>query len=444
MAKIKQISGFEILDSRGNPTVAAEVVLTDGARGFGAAPSGASTGSREALELRDGDPKRYLGKGVTRAVGNINGELHQALSGRDADDQIALDERMIALDGTPSKSRLGANAILAVSIAVAKAAAQSSGMPLYRRIAAGRGIVMPVPMMNIVNGGAHADNNVDVQEFMILPVGAPSFSEALRWGVEVFHALKGQLKRSGLSTSVGDEGGFAPDLPSNQAALDIIMQAIESAGYRPGHDIWLGLDAASSEFRRNGKYELASEGQQFDSAQFVDYLAALVNRYPIISIEDGLAEDDWDGWKILTDKLGKQVQLVGDDLFVTNTAILQEGIAKGVANSILIKLNQIGTLTETLAAIAMADDAGYSAVVSHRSGETEDTTIADLAVCTTATQIKTGSLCRSDRVAKYNRLLLIEQELGKDATYAGREAFSSRGSSRDVAGASAALQQGRQ
>ena len=424
MAKIKNITGFEIVDSRGNPTVAAEVVLADGASGFGAAPSGASTGSREALELRDGDSKRYLGKGVTRAVGNINGELRHALAGRDADDQATLDRLMIELDGTASKSRLGANAILAVSIAVAKAAAQSAGMPLYRRIAASRRIVMPVPMMNIVNGGAHADNNVDLQEFMILPVGAPNFSEAVRWGVEVFHTLKSALKARGLSTSVGDEGGFAPNLPSNEAALDIIMQSIEGAGYRPGRDIWLGLDAASSEFHHDGKYDLASEGKSFDSAEFVDYLAALVDRYPIISIEDGLAEDDWRGWKILTDKLGNRVQLVGDDLFVTNTSILKEGIAKGVANSILIKLNQIGTLTETLAAIAMADEAKYSSVISHRSGETEDTTIADLAVCTAATQIKTGSLCRSDRVAKYNRLLRIEHDLGTDAVYAGRSAFA--------------------
>jgi enolase 1/2/3 len=424
MAKITQVTGFEILDSRGNPTVAAEVVLADGARGFGAAPSGASTGSREALELRDGDPKRYFGKGVTRAVGNINGELRQALSGRDADDQSALDQRMIDLDGTSSKSRLGANSILAVSIGVAKAAAQSAGMPLYRRIAASRRVVMPVPMMNIVNGGAHADNNVDMQEFMILPVGAPSFSEALRWGVEVFHTLKGVLKGRGLSTAVGDEGGFAPDLPSNEAALETILQSIEKAGYRPGQDIWLGLDTASSEFYKDGHYELASEGKHFSSAEFSDYLARWVDQYPILSIEDGMAENDWDGWKHLTDQLGKRVQLVGDDLFVTNTAIFEEGIARGVANSILIKLNQIGTLTETLAAIAMADAAGYSSVVSHRSGETEDTTIADLAVCTAATQIKTGSLCRSDRVAKYNRLLLIEQEMGKDAVYAGRSAFS--------------------
>jgi enolase len=358
-----------------------------------------------------------------RAVGNIDGELRPALSGRDADDQAAIDQRMIDLDGTPGKSRLGANALLAVSIAVAKAAAQSARLPLYRRIAAGRRIVMPVPMMNIINGGAHADNSVDMQEFMILPVGAPSLSEAIRWGVEVFHTLKSVLKGRALSTAVGDEGGFAPDLPSNEAALDVIMQSIEKAGYRPGRDIFLGLDAASSEFYKDGRYELASEGRHFTSADFVDYLAGWVDRYPIISIEDGMAENDWDGWKRLTDRLGKRLQLVGDDLFVTNTSILKEGIAKGVGNSILIKLNQIGTLTETLAAIAMADAAGYTSVVSHRSGETEDTTIADLAVSTAATQIKTGSLCRSDRVAKYNRLLRIEHEIGVDAVYAGRAAF---------------------
>ncbi len=424
MAAISKVTGFEILDSRGNPTVAAEVVLADGARGFAASPSGASTGSREALELRDGDPKRYFGKGVTKSVSNIDHEIASSLVGRDADDQAALDQRMIDLDGTPTKSRLGANAILAVSIAVAKAAAESARVPLYRRIAGTRRPRMPVPMMNIVNGGAHADNNVDMQEFMIVPVGAPSFSEALRWGVEVFHTLKGVLKRRGMSTSVGDEGGFAPDLPSNEAALEVIMQAIEKAGYRPGHDIWLGLDAASSEFYKNGRYELASEDKRLTSAEFVDYLAAWVDRYPILTVEDGMAEDDWDGWKLLTEKVGKRVQLVGDDLFVTNTTILKEGIDKGVANSILIKLNQIGTLTETLAAIAMADSAGYTSVISHRSGETEDTTIADLAVSTAATQIKTGSLCRSDRIAKYNRLLRIEYELGTKAEYAGRSAFS--------------------
>jgi enolase len=423
MSKIVEVRGFEILDSRGNPTVAAEVVLADGARGFAAAPSGASTGAREALELRDGDEGRYLGKGVLKAVANVNGELRRALVGRDAEDQPGLDQRMIKLDATPTKSRLGANAILAVSLAAAKAAAASASVPLYRSLAGSAPIRMPVPMMNIVNGGAHADNSVDMQEFMILPVGAPSFAEALRWGAEVFHALKSVLKSRGLSTSVGDEGGFAPNLPSNEAALEIILLAIEKAGYKPGQDIYLGLDAASSEFYKNGRYDLASEGRRFDSAQFVDYLARWVDDYPIITIEDGMAEDDWAGWKLLTDKLGKRVQLVGDDLFVTNTAILQEGIDKGVANSILIKLNQIGTLTETLAAIAMADAAGYSSVVSHRSGETEDTTIADLSVCTAATQIKTGSLCRSDRVAKYNRLLLIEAELGADAAYAGRNAF---------------------
>jgi len=424
MATISHITGFEILDSRGNPTVAARVVLADGAQGFAAAPSGASTGSREALELRDGDPKRYLGKGATKAVANVNGEIASALVGRDAQDQAALDRRMIELDGTPSKSRLGANAILAVSLAAAKAAAQSAGMPLYRRIGGSRSPRMPVPMMNIVNGGAHADNSVDLQEFMILPVGAPSFSEALRWGVEVFHTLKGVLKGRGLSTAVGDEGGFAPDLPSNEAALEVIVQSIEKAGYRPGRDIWLGLDAASSEFYKDGRYELAAEGKRLSSAEFVDYLAAWADRYPIVTIEDGMAENDWEGWKLLTRRLGQRVQLVGDDLFVTNTEILAQGIADGIANAILIKLNQIGTLTETLAAIAMADGAGYASVISHRSGETEDTTIADLAVCTAATQIKTGSLCRSDRVAKYNRLLLIEQELGADAAYAGRAAFT--------------------
>src|SRR5213083_32619 len=384
MAAISKVTGFEILDSRGNPTVAAEVVLADGARGFAASPSGASTGSREALELRDGDPKRYFGKGVTKAVSNIDHEIAGSLVGRDADDQAALDQRMIDLDGTPTKSRLGANAILAVSIAAAKAAAQSAGVPLYQRIGGTRSLRMPVPMMNIVNGGAHADNNIDMQEFMILPVGAPSFSEALRWGVEVFHTLRGVLKSRGMATSVGDEGGFAPNLPSNESALEVIMQSIEKAGFRPGRDIWLGLDAASSEFYKDGRYELASESKRLSSAEFVDYLAGWLDRYPILVVEDGMAEDDWDGWKLLTDKLGKRVQLVGDDLFVTNTAILKEGIARGVANSILIKLNQIGTITETLAAIAMADAAGYTSVISHRSGETEDTTIADLAVSTAA------------------------------------------------------------
>lgn len=427
MALIQQVRAIEILDSRGNPTVAAEVLLDNGAKGFAASPSGASTGSREALELRDGDPQRYFGKGVQQAVANVNGELRQALLGQDAMQQATVDQIMIDLDGTSTKSRLGANAILAVSLASAKAAANSAGLPLYRHLRmANSPLQLPVPMMNIINGGAHASNNVDMQEFMILPVGAPSFSEALRWGVEVFHSLKGLLKARGLSTTVGDEGGFAPDLPSNEAALEIILEAINKAGYKVGSDISLGLDLASSEFYKNGLYDLASEGKKFNSAQFSDYLAGWVNQYPIITIEDGMAEDDWAGWKLLTDKLGKRVQLVGDDLFVTNTAILSEGIQAGVANSILIKLNQIGTLTETLAAIAMADAAGYSSVISHRSGETEDTTIADLSVCTLATQIKTGSLCRTDRVAKYNRLLMIEAELGKDAIYRGHSAFQTR------------------
>ena len=426
MATIRQVRGFEILDSRGNPTVAAEVLLSDGARGFAASPSGASTGAREAIELRDGDPKRYLGKGVTQAVGHVNGELSQALIGRAADDQPALDRLMIELDGTRTKSRLGANAILAVSLAAAKAAAASRGESLYRYIGGDRKPVLPLPMMNIINGGAHADNNVDMQEFMIVPLGAPRFCEAMRWGVEVFHSLKGLLRSRGLSTAVGDEGGFAPDLPSNEAAIEVILAAIEQAGFKAGTDIALGLDVASSEFFKGGRYELASEAKQFDSTQFADYLARWVDAYPIVTIEDGMAEDDWAGWELLTARLGRRVQLVGDDLFVTNTEILEQGIARGAANSILIKPNQIGTLTETLAAIAMADTAGYSAVVSHRSGETEDTTIADLSVCTAATQIKTGSLCRSDRMAKYNRLLLIEAELENDAAFAGRAAIRSR------------------
>ena len=423
MATIQHVRGFEILDSRGNPTVAAEVVLANGARGFAAAPSGASTGSREALELRDGDPRRYLGKGVTRAVSHVNGELARALVGREAQDQSGLDQLMISLDGTPTKARLGANAILAVSLALAKAAAASAGQPLYRHLAAGRMARLPLPMMNIINGGAHADNNVDMQEFMVLPVGAPSFSEALRWGVEVFHSLKGLLKARGLSTAVGDEGGFAPDLQSNEQALEIIMAAIAAAGFRPGADIALGLDVASSEFYAAGTYNLASEGKRFSAEQFVDHLQGWVDSYPIVTIEDGMAEGDWEGWLLLTSRLGHRVQLVGDDLFVTNTEILREGIQRGAANAILIKPNQIGTLTETLAAIRMAEQAGYAAVVSHRSGETEDTTIADLSVCTAATQIKTGSLCRSDRMAKYNRLLLIEAELGTSAAFAGRAAL---------------------
>ena len=427
MAKIKDIRGLEILDSRGNPTVAATVVLDSGASGHAAAPSGASTGTREAVELRDNDPKRYGGKGVTKAVSHVNGELRNTLIGRDAADQASIDRTMIELDGTRNKSRLGANAILAVSLAVAKAAAQDAGVPFYRYLArnnapAGK-LTMPVPMMNIVNGGVHADNNVDMQEFLILPVGAPSFREALRYGVEVFHALKAVLRTKGMSTAVGDEGGFAPDLPSNEAALETILAAIEKAGYKPGKDIYLGLDPASSEFYKEGHYELASEGKRLSAEAFADYFSAWVKQYPILSIEDGMAEADWDGWKLLTERLGDKVQLVGDDLFVTNTEILKQGIDRGVANSILIKLNQIGTLSETLAAIEMATKAGYSAVVSHRSGETEDVTIADLAVATSATQIKTGSLCRSDRVAKYNRLLWIESELGADARYAGRAAF---------------------
>jgi enolase len=425
MSRIVDVQGLEIIDSRGNPTVAATVVLASGASGQAAAPSGASTGSREAVELRDGDRGRYGGKGVSRAVGHVNGALREALVGRDAMDQADIDRVMVELDGTADKSRLGANAILAVSLASAKAAAVQARRPLYRHVAgAATGpLTLPVPMMNIVNGGAHADNNVDIQEFMVLPVGAPSFREALRYGVEVFHALKAVLKARGLATAVGDEGGFAPDLPSNEAALDTIMQAIEKAGFKPGQDIYLGIDAASSEFYKAGRYELASEGRSFDSQGFVEYLEKWVAAYPILSIEDGLDESDWDGWKLLTQRLGQRVQLVGDDLFVTNTEILRRGIERDIANAILIKPNQIGTLSETLAAIDMATAAGYAAVVSHRSGETEDTTIADLAVATRATQIKTGSLCRSDRVAKYNRLLFIEAELGRDAVYGGRDAF---------------------
>jgi enolase len=432
MPKIKDIRAIEILDSRGNPTIAATVVLDDGATGYAAAPSGASTGSREALELRDKDPRRYGGKGVTKAVAHVNGEIRSVLTGFDAADQAGLDRLMIELDGTMDKARLGANAILAVSLASAKAAAQAARVPLYRHLATARGgsLGLPVPMMNIINGGAHADNNVDIQEFMILPVGAPTFKEALRQGVEVFHALKSVLKAKGLATAVGDEGGFAPDLASNESALEVILTAIGHAGLKAGIDIWLGLDVASSEFHRGGRYHLASEGKSFSAEEFVDVLATWVDRYPILSIEDGLAEDDWAGWKLLTERLGKKVQLVGDDLFVTNTAILQRGITEGIGNAILIKPNQIGTLTETLAAIEMACAAGLAAVVSHRSGETEDTTIADLAVATQATQIKTGSLCRSDRVAKYNRLLLIEEELGAAAKYGGRAAFPVFGNSR--------------
>ena len=427
MSRIADIRGREIIDSRGNPTVEADVVLDTGVMGRAAVPSGASTGTREAVELRDGDKKRYLGKGVRKAVANVNGELRAALRGREADDQEEIDRLLIELDGSENKSRLGANALLAVSLAVAHAAAADAKQPLYRRLgghARGEHVLeLPVPMMNVINGGAHADNKLDIQEFMILPVGAPSFSEALRYGAEVFHALKSVLKSRGLNTAVGDEGGFAPDLPSNEAALETLIVAIEKAGYHAGHDIHLGLDVASTELYRNGRYELESEERSFDAAGFCAYLEGLVGRYPIVTIEDGMAEDDWTGWAELTRRLGKRVQLVGDDLFVTNTAILKRGIDEGIANAILIKPNQIGTLSETLAAIEMAGAAGYAAVVSHRSGETSDTTIADIAVGTSATQIKTGSLSRSDRVAKYNQLLRIEEELGSQARYPGARAF---------------------
>jgi enolase len=423
MSKITGVAGWEILDSRGNPTVEAEVTLASGAVGRAAVPSGASTGTREAVELRDGDKKRYGGKGVLKAVGHVNGEVRSALLGKDAADQAGIDRILIDLDGTENKARLGANAILAASLAAAHAMAREQSIGLYRLLGGNAPLQMPVPMMNIINGGAHADNSVDLQEFMILPVGAGSLREAVRYGAEVFHALKSVLKGRGLNTAVGDEGGFAPDLPSNEAAIEVILEAIGKAGFAAGRDIYLGLDAASSEFYKNGRYVLASEGRDFDAAGFVDYLVGWVDQYPIISIEDAMDESDWDGWKILTDRLGGRVQLVGDDLFVTNTRILKEGIEKGIANSILIKLNQIGTLTETLAAIKMANDAGYSAVISHRSGETEDVSIADVAVATTATQIKTGSLSRTDRVAKYNQLIRIENELGDAASYAGRAAF---------------------
>ena len=430
MSKIAKVSALEIIDSRGNPTIEAEVVLESGAIGRAAAPSGASTGVREAVELRDGLPKgksrvkpRYLGKGVLKAVKHVESDIARKVIGLEAQDQAALDQTMIDLDGTDNKSRLGANAILAVSLAVAKAAAEENFLPLYRHIGGLQGTVLPVPMMNVINGGAHADNNVDIQEFMILPVGASSFSEALRWGSETFHALKAVLKARKLNTNVGDEGGFAPDLPSNAAALECLLEAIEKAGYKPGKDIYLGLDVASSEFFKAGKYHLDGEGKKYTPAEFVDYLAGICSQYPVISVEDGCAEGDWKGWKILTEKLGDKLQLVGDDLFVTNTKILAEGIAKNVANSILIKPNQIGTLTETLEAIDMATRAGYSSVVSHRSGETEDTTIADIAVATSASQIKTGSLCRSDRMAKYNQLLRIEKQLGSQARYPGASAF---------------------
>ena len=422
MIKIADVRGREILDSRGNPTVEADVTLADGSTARAGVPSGASTGTREAVELRDGDKSRYLGKGVQKAVANVNGALRDALVGKEFDSQRAIDDTMIALDGSDNKGNLGANALLAVSLAVAKAEAASKGLSLFRHL--GSGTTMPVPMMNIINGGAHADNSVDIQEFMILPVGAPNFAEALRHGAEIFHSLKSVLKGMGMNTAVGDEGGFAPNLPSNRAALDTIMEAIGKAGFSAGDDILLGLDVASSEFYKDGVYDLESEGRQFDAAGFTDFLAELADGYPIITIEDGMDESDWDGWRLLTDKLGDRVQLVGDDLFVTNTSILKRGIDEKIANSILIKPNQIGTLSETLDAITMADEAGYSAVISHRSGETSDATIADIAVGTRATQIKTGSLSRSDRIAKYNQLLRIEEELGDKAGYAARDAFS--------------------
>ncbi|MCC5873326.1 MAG: phosphopyruvate hydratase [Gammaproteobacteria bacterium] len=425
MTEIVAVHAREIIDSRGNPTVEAEVRLTDGSCGRAAAPSGASTGSREALEMRDGDDTRYLGKGVRKAVAAVNGEISQSLAGCNAADQTAVDRRLIDLDGTENKARLGANAILAVSLATAKAAAAALDKPLYAHIAAlaGTSYSMPVPMMNILNGGEHADNNVDIQEFMIQPVAAGSFAEALRCGAEIFHTLKKVLGQRGLSTAVGDEGGFAPDLPSNAAALEVIAEAVTLSGYRLGEDVTLALDCAASEFYRDGVYDLAGEGRRFDAAEFAAYLEGLATDYPILSIEDGMDESDWAGWKILTDRLGDRVQLVGDDLFVTNTRILQRGIHDGVGNAILIKFNQIGTLTETLEAIGMARKAGYASVISHRSGETEDVTIADLAVATGAGQIKTGSLCRSDRVAKYNQLLRIEEALGHAAPYRGRAEF---------------------
>lgn len=431
MTKIANIKAREVLDSRGNPTVEADVILKDGTLGRACAPSGASTGSREALELRDGDASRYLGKGVLKAVEAINGKISDALKGKDAADQRGLDNIMIELDGTDNKANLGANAILAVSLAAAKAAAESLGKPLYEHIAdlnetSGK-FSMPVPMMNILNGGEHADNNVDIQEFMVQPVAAKSFAEALRIGAEIFHSLKKVLQAQGLNTAVGDEGGFAPDLPSNEAALAVIKEAVEKAGYSLGTDITLALDCAASEFYKEGQYVLAGEDKSFDSAGFADYLAGLAERYPIVSIEDGMDESDWDGWKVLTDKVGNKVQLVGDDLFVTNTRILKRGIDTGVGNSILIKFNQIGSLSETLDAIRMAQDAGFTAVISHRSGETEDTTIADLAVATCAGQIKTGSLCRSDRVAKYNQLLRIEEALGSKALYRGLSEIKGQG-----------------
>ncbi|MEN9480946.1 MAG: hypothetical protein RLZZ298_2341 [Pseudomonadota bacterium] len=423
MSSIVDVVAREILDSRGNPTVEADVLLESGVMGRAAVPSGASTGSREAIELRDGDASRYLGKGVMQAVENVNTEISEAIIGLDAQEQAFIDQTMIDLDGTDNKSRLGANAILAVSMAVAKAAAEESGLPLYRYFGGMGPMQMPVPMMNIINGGEHANNSLDIQEFMIMPVGAVNFREALRCGAEIFHSLKKLLDKKGHSTAVGDEGGFAPNLGSHAEALQIIMQAIEAAGYVPGQDVLLALDCAASEFYKDGKYHLSGEGLQLTSAQFVDYLANLADQFPIVSIEDGMSEADWDGWKLLTDRLGKSVQIVGDDIFVTNTKIFKEGIKKGICNSILIKINQIGTLSETFAAVEMAKRAGYTAVISHRSGETEDSTIADIAVGLNAGQIKTGSLSRSDRIAKYNQLIRIEEDLGDTASYPGRETF---------------------
>jgi len=429
MSTITHVHAREILDSRGNPTLEAEVTLSDGSFGRALVPSGASTGSREAVELRDGDKSRYLGKGVKNAVANVNGTIAQALKGFDASDQKGLDAKLIALDGSPNKGRLGANALLGVSMANAHAVAAARKQPLWQYLStlaphpSSLGLALPVPMMNIVNGGAHADNNVDMQEFMVLPVGLPNFAEALRAGVEIFHALKSVLKAKGLNTAVGDEGGFAPDLKSNEQAIEVILEAIAKTGYAAGKDVYLGLDVASSEFYKDGAYRLDGEGKTLSSAQLIDFYADWCARYPIITIEDGMAEGDWEGWKALTDRLGGKVQLVGDDLFVTNTAIFKQGIERNIANAILIKVNQIGTLSETLEAIAMAAAANYASIVSHRSGETEDTTIADISVATTATQIKTGSLCRSDRVAKYNQLLRIEEALGAQARYAGRSAF---------------------
>jgi enolase len=423
MTEIIDIHAREILDSRGNPTVEVDVTLEDGSTGRAAVPSGASTGTREAVEKRDGDAKRYLGKGVLAAVEGVNGEIAGALLGFEAEEQVAIDEAMIELDGTPNKSRLGANAILGVSLAVAKAAADASALPLYRYIGGTQARVLPTPMMNIINGGAHADNPIDFQEFMVMPVGAPTVTDAIRWGAEIFHTLKSALKKAGFNTAVGDEGGFAPNLPSAEAALDFIMKAIETAGFKPGVDVCLATDAAASEFFKDGKYVYEGEKVTRTVEEQVDYLAKLAAAYPIVSIEDGMAENDWAGWKLLTDKIGKKVQIVGDDIFVTNVEILSKGIKQGIANSLLVKVNQIGTLTETLAAVEMAHRAGYTTVLSHRSGETEDATIADIAVAVNSGQIKTGSLARSDRTAKYNQLIRIEEELGPMAIYKGRDAL---------------------